>query len=125
MMYPHTITVINFHNERGREKAYTHVLKGVHYQDTQGVKTGNTFHYTDSEGYVQIPHSIEGYLSPQEWLNSPDKDKYWTIKENDLIVKGTALADNPRDTYGARSITKFENIDYGIIVKGHYGVYLK
>ena len=126
-MNPHTITLVVEHNIKGIPKYYTYVLEGVHYQDKQGVRTGSTDHFTDNEGYVQIPHSIKGYVSPQEWIELPEQDKKtkWTLKNEDLVIKGTFInQESPHKTKGARSIKGHENVDYGIILDGHYGVYL-
>ena len=126
MMYPHTITVIN-RKKVGRETLYyPTTLKGVHFQDKQGVKTGNTTHVTDNNGYVQIPHILDGYLEPHKWEELTVPDGYWTLKENDFIVKGDTInLEAPQDTVGARTIDSIENIDYSIFISKHFGVTLK
>ncbi|WP_300733630.1 hypothetical protein [Pseudomonas sp.] len=124
-MYGHTITIINSINERGRLTYYTHTIKGVHYQDKQGVKTGTENHVTDNQGYVSIPRSVKGYVTEEEYVKLIDKVGYWTLKEDDFIVKGDVLNAIPEKTAGKRTIQSYENIDYGIVIEGHYGVYLK
>lgn len=125
LMYPHTITIINHHNSRGDVINYFHTIEGVHYQDTQKVDTGRTDHISNNKGYVQIPKKHKGYLPPDQWAKSTDKDKFWTLKEDDKIVKGVPLTDIVEDIEGIRTIESIEDIDYGIVIPHHYGVTLK
>lgn len=124
-MYPHTITIVNSYSVRGSVAYFATVLKGVHYQDTQGVQLGTTEHFTKTEGYVQIPHDVTGYIDPNEWDELEDKTTHWTLKEGDFVIKGEHVVKKPQEVYGSRSIERLENVDYGIIIEPHFGVYLK
>lgn len=127
-MYNQTVTIINLVNEKGRTTAFFHTLNGVHFQDKQGVRTGNQDMFTDNQGYVAIPHALTGYLSPLEYAQLNDKTNHWTIQENDYIVKGeqvTVPFVEIQDLQNVRLINSFENIDYNIVIEGHYGVTLK
>ena len=128
MMYNQTVTIINLVNEKGRTTAFFHILPNVHYQDKQTVRTGSQDMFSDNQGYVAIPHSLKGYLSPLEYSQLPDKTNHWTIQENDYIVKGeqaTVPFVEIQDLQNVRLINSFENIDYNIVIEGHYGVTLK
>ena len=53
----------------------------------------------------------------------PDKTNHWTIQENDYIVKGeqsTVPFVEIQDLQCVRLITSFENIDYNIVIDGHW-----
>ena len=122
MMYPHTITVINAHNNRGKVEYYFTTIEGVFYQDKQGVKMGTTDHFTDNRGYVQIPHSVmQDYIEPSQWKELSDKSSKWTLQENDFIHKGSTTDINAPK----RTIESVENIDYSISIEKHYGVTLR
>lgn len=123
-MYPHTITVINEYNYRGDITYYFKTLEGVHYQDKQAERTGTTEHFTNNNGYIQIPHELEGYLPPNEWKDS-DKSKFWTLKEHDKVVKGVVSTTDIDEIEGIRTIESIENVDYSFILPKHYGVTLK
>lgn len=124
--YPHTVTVINKENKKGRITYFTHVLEGVHYQDKQGIKTGDSVQFTDNNGYVQIPKNLEGYVSPQKYKGLEEKQGQWTLKEGDFIVKGVDINESDiLSTEGLRTIDSIEDIDYGFTLTGHYGVTLK
>lgn len=127
-MYPHTITIINLINVKGQLQAHYKTLHEVLYQDKQAVKSGSESQYTDNNGYVQIPHKIEGYLTPEQYKSQVDKTNYWTLQENDYIVKGVVdevPMNELNDIEGLRTILSIENIDYSIVLDKHYGVYLK
>lgn len=124
-MYPHTVTVINQINVKGSLQTYYKELVGVLYQDKQGVRTGDTSVTTDNQGYVQIPKSVGGYLPPKQYAKLTDKSNNWTIKENDFIVKGSHVGIPLDDLDNVRTIVSDEDIDYGIVIPPHYGVYLK
>jgi len=122
MMYPHTITIINSHNNRGKVEYYFTTIDGVFYQDKQGVKMGTTDHFTDNRGYVQIPHSVmQDYVEPMNWKELSDKSSKWTLQENDFIHKGSTVDINAPK----RTIESVENIDYSISIEKHYGVTLR
>lgn len=124
-MYPHTITIINVINERGRLTYYSKIITGVHYQDKQTVRTGSKEHFSDNQGYVQIPKSIGGYVTPSQYEELLDKTNNWTLKENDFIVKGSHTENDPKIMDGVRTIKSIEDIDYGITIPHHFGVDLK
>ena len=124
MMFPHTITIINYVREKGYSKAYYKVLENVLYQDKQGIKTGQQVSNTDNQGYVQIPESVEGYVPPHEYKLLVDKSEHWTLQENDKIVKGSYIGVPEDDINGLRLIDSFENVDYGITLGSHFGVTL-
>lgn len=125
-LYNHTVTVVNKINNKGNVTLHAHVLVGVHYQDKQGIKTGSTVQFTDNQGYVQIPHSIEGYVNPIEYAELKDFDGKWTLKEGDYIAKGIYdLKEGQKTTEGLRTIDSIENIDYAITMQNHYGITLK
>src|SRR5690625_2413018 len=94
-MYPHSITIINRFDNRGRVEHYHRVVLGVHYQDKQGVRLGSTDHFTDDQGYVQIPYeSLQDYVPYQQWRELQDKSSKWTIQREDFIVKGIVTETN-------------------------------
>lgn len=114
-MYPHTITVINRFVDKGVVTEYAHVVEGVHYQDKQSVRTGTTEHFTDNQGYVQIPFvSADDYVSPEDWKKLEDKSTKWTLQENDFA-----------QLREKRTIVSIEIIDYSITIPKHFGVMLK
>lgn len=136
-MYSHTITVINRFSNRGKVEEYFTVISNVHFQDKQGIKTGNAEHFTDNNGYVQIPY-VEGneiikreyvsdkeYVEPHKWLALDDKGSTWTLQEDDYIVKGEVLETSSKAIPNKRTIDSIENIDYSKFINKHYGVTLK
>lgn len=123
-MYNHTITIFNTVVNRGVVTYYPTVITGVHYQDKQGIRTGSTDHFTDNQGYVQIPHKF-GYTSQDEWIALEDKSKKWTLKQDDFILKGTTTETDPKKIKQLRTIESYENIDYSKFIRKHYGVTLK
>ena len=98
------------------------------YQDTQKVISGTQERLSDTQGYVQIPSShvsSKTYLSPSDWKVKNDKDNYWTLQTNeDYIIKGEHF-DIDISNSSARLIVGVEDIDYGITIPQHYGIYLK
>lgn len=114
-MFPHTITIVNRHMNKGVVTEYSHEIIGVHYQDKQNVRTGSTEHFTDNNGYVQIPlASAADYVIPDEWNALADKSSKWTLQENDFV-----------EHRNKRTIVSIELIDYGITIPHHFGVELK
>ena len=123
-MYPHTITVINTVNNRGVITYYPTVVTRVHYQDKQGVRTGTTEHFTDNQGYVQIPYKIN-YLPYPQWLQLSDKTGKWTLQRDDFIVKGITTETDPKKINELRTIDSYEDVDYAKFIPKHFGVTLK
>jgi hypothetical protein len=124
-MNPHTVTIINKINNKGQVTYYMFELVGVHFQDKQGIRTGETSAITDNQGYVQVPYSVDGYLPSVDYEKLSDKSNNWTIKEGDFIAKGSHKNEPFNDIANKRVIADFENVDYGITIAPHFGIYLK
>lgn len=129
-MYPHTITVINLANDKGIITGYLTEIDTVLYQDKQKVRTGGETHFSDNQGYVQIPNfskQMENYLDEEDWkkLSDEDKKEYWTLQKNDFILKGTTDKTNYKEIDKKRTIESYEDIDYSIRIGKHIGITLK
>ena len=125
-MYPHTITVINSFDNRGKVDYYFTTIENVFYQDQQGIVLGSTERFTSDKGYVQIPYeSMDGYLPYEQWRKLEDKSQAWTLQREDYIVKGVPNTTVFKDIEEKRTIESYENIDYSIVLDKHFGVTLK
>lgn len=129
-MYPHTITVINLANDKGMITGYLTEIDTVLYQDKQKVRTGGETHFSDNQGYVQIPYAsinMENYLDEDDWKKLPKEEKsnYWTLQKNDFILKGTTVETNYKEINKKRTIESYEDIDYSIRIGKHIGITLK
>lgn len=120
MMFPTTITLYNLIKARTGDTYARTVIKGVHWEDTQGIKLGDSVVKTDNTIAVVIPMSVEGFELPTEYQKLSDKTDKWTLAEGDFIVKGeigqeiTDIADL-KDYDQKMTITSYEVNDQAIM----------
>lgn len=127
-MFPHTVTIINRFNNRGRITEYFTEISNVFWEDVSSVSLGNEVHFNKDTGYIQIPNdyvSDKDYVVYSEWLKLEDKSTKWTLNAEDYVIKGTTTETNSDNLTDLRTIESVEDIDYGIPMLNHFGVIIK
>jgi len=93
IFYNANITFYNkcFDEETEKDVYIRHYLYGVSWQSRRAITNSDkgvvTNNYADI--FIKDCKDIkEKYLKPKEWLNSSNKDYFFTFKVGDVIVKG-------------------------------------
>jgi len=87
-MFPHTVTILNIEKKDNLiiNKAFVdNVLfydKNIISQDGKGEKYSNTSHCIFSD------IALEKYLPYEQYKNEENKNNYFTLKLNDVVIKG-------------------------------------
>lgn len=72
------------------------VIKGVHYFVDNKVTVGEKGLFSADVHKIRIPGDIESanqYLPASEYLQVEDREKYWTIRNDDIVVRGVCNID--------------------------------
>lgn len=90
-MFSETITVYNKYKQDGAEKWRRTVVKGVHWESTDGAAYRKTGVQSDGKVLIVIPcRAKQGgrYVSPKAFAEAEDKNGLWTLNKGDTIVRG-------------------------------------
>lgn len=106
-MFPHTITIFNVVNDEYNKQVvnnvFYHVEKIIAKEDS-----GEKYNY--AHNVIFSAEAIKKYLSKYEYKLLENKDNYFTLKENDIIVLGKY----DKDISGLSDIQK-SDVDYFLI----------
>ena len=88
-----SVTIYNkvYDREEGSNKYYRTVLKGVNWQDATKVLSSDTGVVSADVAEVYIPFLIDTekkYCSPVNFISEQEKDKFFNLATDDIIVKG-------------------------------------
>jgi hypothetical protein len=122
-MFNDTCTVYNkYTDDKGLEKWQRTVLRGVFWDGVRGSNFRKTGIENADSVFILIPHKIKvdkSYLSPKDWINAIDKNKYWTLQLGDTIIKGNITYEVIKSSKGLEQfnecykITKVDNKPFG------------
>lgn len=95
------ITIYNLIPQKGIEKeSYIKTqIKNVFFEKTRGIADSENGIKKEDNINVYIPITSldnleKSYKSPKEFINSKERDKYYTFKPKDIVVKGLIEDDN-------------------------------
>ena len=88
-----SVTIYNkvYDRDEGSNKYYRTVLEGVNWQDATKVLPSDTGVVSADVAEVYIPFLIDTekkYCSPVNFNSEQEKDKFFTLAPEDIIVKG-------------------------------------
>lgn len=72
------------------------VIKGVHYFVDNKVTVGEKGMFSADVHKIRIPEEVEvadKYLSPDKYLTVEDRTQYWTLRNDDIVVRGVCNID--------------------------------
>lgn len=107
------------------------VLKGVFWDERKAVNTIKSGLESADKVFIAIPFKVSSnrqYLSPIEFEKAEDKSKYFTLRENDRVVRGnidfeiTSKVSDLDKEYEAFTITSVDTKDFGSQHLRHFEV---
>lgn len=90
-MFPHTVTLYNHYTQDGKDCWRRTVLRGVLWDETEGVTRRRTGVDAADGLRLIVPFTApcdSRYLSPGEYAKRRKKAGVWTLREGDSVVKG-------------------------------------
>ena len=115
MYWNKTITVLNKYedNSTGLITYYKTVLNNCFWKETNNeVSVGNVKLQSNSH-IIRIPYN-SSYLPPMEWLSADQKATKFTLKQGDILIKGTTDFEFDEMTAGKRLNDFLSLHPYGI-----------
>lgn len=121
-MFNDTCTIYNKYTENKIEKWQKTVLYGVFWDGVRGSNFRKTGIENADSVFILIPQKARSdrqFLSPQEWINAIDKNKYWTLQPGDTIIKGNIIYEVEKSSKELEQfnecykITKIDNKPFG------------
>lgn len=128
-MFQQDLTIINkWFNKT--TKAYEYKIKNIKgfFSSKKSISINNTI-LTSSDGFIaRILMSNTGYKTPKEYQALTSTGTYWTLQNDDYIVKGTVtgtitkIADLESTYNDVMKITNVEIKDYSSSDMQHYAI---
>ena len=128
-MFNQTLTIVNkWFNKT--TKLYEYKLTNINgfFSSKQGISINNTILST-SDGFIaRILMSEPGYKTPKEYQALTSTSGYWTLQNDDYIVKGTVtgaitkISDLESSYEEVMKITNIEIKDYSSNDMKHYAI---
>lgn len=121
-MFNDTVTVYNKYRENGVEKWQSTVLYGVFWNEVKGAVMRRTGVASAGSVQIIIPRSVSAdkeYMSPMAWESLADKCEYFTLKPEDVVVRGAITYDITRSSAelkaydGCHVIISVDNKEFG------------
>lgn len=121
-MFNDTCTIYNKYTENKIEKWQRTVLGGVFWDGVRGYNFRKTGIENADSVFILIPQKVRSdrtFLLPNEFLNTVDKNKYWTLQPGDTIIKGNIIYEVEKSSKELEQfnecykITKVDNKPFG------------
>lgn len=93
-MFKDNCTLYNkaYDTEKGYDVYHRTVLKGVRWEERQGVNVAKLGMSEADKLLVLIPFSVDAErklaMTAKAYARTSDKTQFWTLKEGDILVKG-------------------------------------
>jgi len=142
-MLPNTsATVINKYVDTSSDETtyYRTIIPAVHWEDGVSVSGKSKNHAESRTAFISIDFSVCERMEKQfvpapqfALLTASEREQYWTLTCDDIIVKGSVAADIPQrgirqwlaEHPEASSITTVDTFDMGSNSMKHWEVYAK
>lgn len=125
-MFPHTITIFNIYKVEGKVYYHRTLLEpnegtenGVFFYKSNQVSEEGKGIANSSQYHCIIPlEQLDNYVERKEFEELEDKSSKFTLKPNDIIVKGdcddiTSISDLQSSTYDYFTIKAINDNRYG------------
>ncbi len=121
-MFNDICTIYNKYTENKIEKWQRTVLCGVFWDGVRGSNFRKTGIENADSVFILIPQKVRSdrtFLSPNKFLNTVDKNKYWTLQPGDTIIKGNIIYEVEKSSKELEQfnecykITKVDNKPFG------------
>jgi hypothetical protein len=106
-----SMTIYNRYTATGAEAYQRSVIDAVAWENTKAVSGAGAGRLSDNAATVYIPKIGQtAYTAPKAWLALANKAGKWTLREGDIIVKGT-VTDSIAGTFTITSLkAKYDNV---------------